>query len=523
MRSFSRWVVGLSLLCLLPALLALDGAKEEPKAPEPLRAFSAQSGTNTPAPTASPTATGTPVPPSRPPNPPCPGGVWVSSSFDSGYFDDKLALELMHGSDLIAVCPGERYVREPRGKFSAGPQLASFKSYFDDWSIFQGWPIQDAFEKAYYEYRVVFTAGIANEPGGRRILVITEVLLKTASPQLWGGIFQRDWNEWKTVVPPRFITELYSPNDSLRDAEDRELVQIGPQKYGVLLKIAPWTHGGDFWSAILIAEVDGELKEVFSANLENDDYGMCNPDEPDDLCHAYETDIRFCENNNPEFWPIYLRTVGTDLTDDWPFAKRDATKVETYEFQDGAYSLVSSATPEPTMGAADQLAARSSCGAIPPAIPEPPPAAWVMPMPNSTTGGTDVLSSTDRAAILDNLQRPEVIALRKALDAFASGVKSPFLDESFESFPRGYPSRLPFGVSFAGRFALLAVEPNLIRGVNLHIMPQDGPQKVFLAWMVKPRNTWKLRDMWEAAVPPDMDMRRIAAYKLLLSDPELGF
>jgi hypothetical protein len=523
MRSFSRWIVGLSLLCLLPALLALDSAGEGQKAAELVRAFSAQSSTSTRVPTASPTATATEMPVPRPPDAPCPGGpgIWLPSSLDQDQFTDKLALELMYGSDSIAVCPvQDEHSTYPSSKLSGQPYFAYLSPYIDDHQVqyIDGHQVQSV-------HTVALIAVVTNERKERQYIVITEaVLYPGATHQLWGGVFQRVGTEWKTIASPGFITELGSHKARLGHSPgDRELVQVGPYRYGILLRSSEGGQGETQTEAILIAEVNGRLKRVFSADVAADDYNGCDPDSPDDYCYAYETDMEFCKNGDPEYWSIYLQRIGTERADETYQAIRDATRVQIYEFRDDAYSLVSSPTLDATTQAANQCAAVSTYRTGSSATPEPPPTAWIMPLPSPKASDVDVLSSMDRAAILDNLRRPEVIALRQAMNAYASGQKSVHLDESFRNLTRAFNSQLPLGASFASRYALLAIEPNLINGVNLYIMPQNKPERVYTAWMVKMGITWSLQRIWEAAISPDMDKRRIAAYKLLLSDPELGF
>lgn len=514
MRSFSRWVVGISLLCLLPALLALNGVGEEPKAVKAVRAFSAHLDTNTPVPTAPPAATTTETQVPRPPDAPCPGGpgIWLPSSLDQKQFNDKLALELMYGSDSIAVCPvQDEHSTYPASKLSGQPYFAYLPPNIE------GYPVQSV-------HTVAFIAAATNERQERQFTVITEAAsYPGATHQLWGGVFQRFGTEWKTVVSPGLITELGYHEWLGKSLDDRRLEQIGPHRYGVLLRSSSMGQGETGTEAHLIAEVDARLTQVFSAVVAGDNLGGCSPDDPDDHCYAYDSYVYFRECSSGEYWLLYVDTRGTEPAVEDYSVLRDANRVQIYAFRNGAYSLVGSPATESTTGSTDQLAAGSTCGAASLPASGELASAWIMSIANPLPGTTDELSSMERWAILDSLGRPEVVALRKAIDAYASRLHSPYLESPLDPQREWSTGLAPHRDLFTSRYALLAVEPNPVGGANLYVVAKDRPEKVFIAWMVKQSKTWRLRQVWESPVSPDMERRRIAAYKQLLSDPELGF
>jgi hypothetical protein len=135
-----------------------------------------------------------------------------------------------------------------------------------------------------------------------------------------------------------------------------------------------------------------------------------------------------------------------------------------------------------------------------------------------------------KAEYTEQLNRPVLVAFRRALDAYSSGKKSDLLEESaiqgvsvdykngLDAFDKRY---------FKNRFCLLYVDQNPIGGgVTLFVISRKLPNIIFEAWMFRDMamDQWVLRAISENHLLRDRkQMKDIrASAKQSISDPSMG-
>lgn len=94
------------------------------------------------------------------------------------------------------------------------------------------------------------------------------------------------------------------------------------------------------WTTLLIP-VNGDVKEVFSAQIAADDKGACGPGPEDEIaCYSSKMSLRFVRGNNPDYDDIELRLSGTDRVPGKPYRKRSVSGFQRLAFKDTRYITI---------------------------------------------------------------------------------------------------------------------------------------------------------------------------------------
>lgn len=258
-------------------------------------------------------------------------GIWLDSSLSEDKFTDKIALELMYGSDSIAICSNE----EQPSYYSFAIEEHPYFAY-----------ISTTLDSIHFEDRVIFGASIKdslNEPS--RYWVITEELCNmgcsctACGPKLRSGVFVRVDGNWRVVSKPQLITEFGSYGIFHDLPENKKLAVVGPGKYGIILKDKHGNQGIVQTDMILIGEVDGKLQLILSTTTISEDGCYAN-DLP--TCWRYDSNVDFVEGENPDYFDLRITTRGTVADMDHWGQVKDVSGTKVFEFKDGKYSLVNS-------------------------------------------------------------------------------------------------------------------------------------------------------------------------------------
>ncbi|CAG0946795.1 hypothetical protein ANRL1_03273 [Anaerolineae bacterium] len=258
-------------------------------------------------------------------------GTWLSkSSLDDPVFSDKVALELMYGLDSLAACS----IAEDVDSYKDTP----VHSYFASLSFG---------DRISYEHRIVFIAKVNSGDNQKRYIVITQKISSefrcpSCGPQLWAGEFGFKDGHWHTIVRPQFLIE-YGEWGIFNDVpQNRELFQIGPDKYGILLKNVHYTSWFESKYAILIGEVNDSLVVVLEpTRIAEDGSGACMP-ELFASCWHNNSNIEFVQGENPDYFDLQILTQGTEADMDHWGQVKDAASMKIFKFKDGKYALANS-------------------------------------------------------------------------------------------------------------------------------------------------------------------------------------
>ncbi len=251
-------------------------------------------------------------------------GQWLESSLNDQTLTGKLALELMYGPDSNAICTNF---------FNLGyPGSAENYPYFAHLSTRYSLGIENRVED-----RVVFVASVAPSSEPSRYVAITAQTCQycscmACSGRLFGAIFTREGNKWKTLAATHYITDFGSWGEFHDLPENKQFVEIGSDKYGILLKDTSTTLGYTGTFIIIIAEVNGQLQTIFDANTAGS--GYCDHGTVP-KCWHYDSEVRFTDGDNPDYYDLQITTQGT--RSDPSEQIKDASRVSLFQFKNGHY------------------------------------------------------------------------------------------------------------------------------------------------------------------------------------------
>jgi len=161
--------------------------------------------------------------------------------------------------------------------------------------------------------RVVFAAPF-RQSGLEKYIVLAETTLDDIATHgqpavIDGAIFAQTDGVWQIVFEEKEVTTLGAFGIAFTESE--ELVQIGPDKYGVLLRWKGGNQGQFIEQAILITEVQGHLKEVLYIVIGEENLGTCG--EGLEECWHYSSELEFVPGENPVYYDLQVATVGSRL------------------------------------------------------------------------------------------------------------------------------------------------------------------------------------------------------------------
>ena len=208
-----------------------------------------------------------------------------------------------------------------------------------------------------------------------------------ACPVLLGAaVFYRSGNTWRILIRQDYLAVAgawgkFHPGDRVR---------VGPSVIGILFHDESTGQGQRVGSALLIAPVDGTIRNLAVIDSTADNEGNCG--QAAGPCFKYTSRVAFVPGQNPKFYDLTVNYSGTDLKDD---NVRDISRTDVYAYVKGQYQKQTTrASTQP-----DSTAAGGS---------SPVPA-------ESGSEGTDKVRSMIAAAIGDDKAR--VIALKEQLEA----------------------------------------------------------------------------------------------------------
>lgn len=298
-------------------------------------------GTSTPSPTDSattvpsltiaPTQTLTPQQASAKPQCLKGPGLWLESSLNEEVLTSKLALELMYGPDSNAICTDA--VRS--WYYPAG---------IEGYPYFAHLSTRDSIR---FEDRVLLVASVGSHSKRDRFVVITGQTCEYCGShvdgaRLHGAVFAREGDSWRMIVPTRYITEFGSWGEFQDLPENKELVDIGRDQYGIILKKTDGNQGESYTAMIIISEVNGQLRTLLDPEIIADDgSGFCDPD-IFPKCWHYDSEVRFIRGDDPDYFDLHFTTHGTDWDRDHWGQLKDASRVRRFQFKNGKYVLADS-------------------------------------------------------------------------------------------------------------------------------------------------------------------------------------
>lgn len=150
-------------------------------------------------------------------------------------------------------------------------------------------------------------------------------------PGILGGIvFVKNGEQWQVETKDITIIEMWSINSLV------ELVQIGAEKYGVLLRHTSTYTGSSTEHGYLITQLDGELKRFYLTGLGETNHYL--------YPWAFTATIQFVPGHHPQFYDLEITTTGTK-----PFEGviSPFTEVQLYTFGDEGYTLTQTHTTHP--------------------------------------------------------------------------------------------------------------------------------------------------------------------------------
>jgi hypothetical protein len=129
-----------------------------------------------------------------------------------------------------------------------------------------------------------------------------------------GAILSRTQEEWTIDSREVNITEV----GNLCRASAGQLVQIGPDKYAFSLNDYDILVGGIFERYVLIASIEGSLREILTTEVSASNEGYCGVNIAPD-CFQYTSQVTFEPNSDNPSSPLYdlhVSSTGTRLVDE---------------------------------------------------------------------------------------------------------------------------------------------------------------------------------------------------------------
>jgi hypothetical protein len=190
--------------------------------------------------------------------------------------------------------------------------------------VFVEVPLKDLTAKAFINLVVGY-----QEEGIDKYLVVTSYALANCHicrASIDVAVFSQRNGRWHMDLNQKGVTQ----GGSFGHIDKGSWVAIGPDKHGVLLHGAYGGQGYSGDTTIIIAEVDGTFKEVFSL-LTMESYH--DPVGKNQNAWGYASQLDF-ENGSSPYYDIVIKQVGTDR-DGKPLPEQSV-----YRFSHGGYELV---------------------------------------------------------------------------------------------------------------------------------------------------------------------------------------
>jgi hypothetical protein len=184
-------------------------------------------------------------------------------------------------------------------------------------------------------YEVILSAPF-RQAGEDKHLVITDdarvdtcsgcpVVVEAALFVIHGGV-------WQVESLQQIAVEL---STSLDNAPTAKVIPLGPDTDGIILGGGYQGQGFLIVTAAYVANVDGQLKQVFSLTT-SESNRLSDACFEQQLCYEYGTTIDLLRGDAPVYFDFRVTTGGTKLVDDQPVT---FSEVATYTFSSEAYAL----------------------------------------------------------------------------------------------------------------------------------------------------------------------------------------
>lgn len=191
------------------------------------------------------------------------------------------------------------------------------------------------------------------QDGAERTFLITQLV-----PQIEGGFqchpcapgigaatFTKTAEGWRLDVGTPLVTEI----GSYGKAPEPEIVQVGPERYAVVLRWGGVGQGYHGRQAAYFLETDAGVKEALLLQTYSDNSGACDAESGSDVpCWAYTSTLEFLPGENPDYFDLKVTGTGPQ--------ERQFAEETLYEVVDGAYQLTHKRTvdyrmvPHPVSG-----------------------------------------------------------------------------------------------------------------------------------------------------------------------------
>jgi hypothetical protein len=183
----------------------------------------------------------------------------------------------------------------------------------------------------------------AYKQGGteRRILLVTvfseNFSCHTCQPILGGAVFTKVSNGWRLDSFTKCIGQMGVFN-IIREGR---LVQIGKDRFGVLIQPEDWAQGQFSRDLAIVTEVEGNLRLVCQVNnVDGDNSGNAVPGKMDDQ-FRFSSKLTFPKLKGSDWFDILIETKGTKPDPDLDSDKLiSAKQVLRFTFKDGQYQPV---------------------------------------------------------------------------------------------------------------------------------------------------------------------------------------
>jgi hypothetical protein len=175
--------------------------------------------------------------------------------------------------------------------------------------------------------------------GAERAFVITKTLppeseCQDCVPVLGGALFSKTASGWKLDGQNRSITRTGATGQ----LSPGKLVKIGADKFAIQFHWTATNQGITEEGDLLIAEVQGELREIFSMITGGNNRRYCednNMYDDNPNCWSYRSTLEFPRDSGSAYYELRLSTIGDKPVDDNQIVNaRDSRR---FYFADGAY------------------------------------------------------------------------------------------------------------------------------------------------------------------------------------------
>lgn len=152
------------------------------------------------------------------------------------------------------------------------------------------------------------------------------------APLMSAIVFAKVGDKWKVESQNLYLTV----SGTFGKPPESSFIQIGKDKYGVMLEDEDM-HQGLFGKAItLVAPYDGKIEKIFQQESRIDNFSACGSDGIEEgNCWGYMATIEFNKNVSSEFFNIRVREFGTVKNKNGKTSPIDNTK--NYYFSGGKY------------------------------------------------------------------------------------------------------------------------------------------------------------------------------------------